>query len=127
MRDYIHVFVQIDNDLDGLVTMEDFKRCFGSVMGSKHVHELFWDPLKFEFRKIDISEFLEIMKPKECVINREVVRTQVKEYLSQLIHDKKNELIDKGDFDIPALRTKKPAPKKDDLTSAVATVEITQQ
>ena len=114
MRDYIHVFVQIDNDLDGFITMEDFKKYFGVVMGTKQVHELFWDPSKFEFRKIEIAEFLEIMKPKECIIIREVVRTQVREYLLQLMHEKKNELIDKGIYDIPALKVKKVPSKKDE-------------
>ncbi len=78
----MHVFVQIDSDLDGWVTHEDFRKGFNNVMSSKQIYELFWDPVKIEYRKIEIGEFLEIMKPKECTVNREVIKTQVKEYLS---------------------------------------------
>ena len=28
MRDYIHVFVNIDHDLDGHITVENFRKCF---------------------------------------------------------------------------------------------------
>jgi len=31
MRDYIHVFVNIDNDVDGLITVENFRKCFSTV------------------------------------------------------------------------------------------------
>jgi hypothetical protein len=34
-----------------------------------------------EFRKMEITEFLELLKPKDCSINKDVMKTQVKEYL----------------------------------------------
>ncbi len=45
MRDYIHVFVNIDHDLDGFITMDNFKRYFSTVMSSKSIHDLFWNPI----------------------------------------------------------------------------------
>lgn len=48
---------------------------------------------------MDISEFLELLKPKDCQINKDVMRSQVKEYLKQLIIEKRKELIDSGIWD----------------------------
>ena len=54
MRDYIHVFVNIDSDLDGLISVENFKKCFGSVMNIKQIHEIFLDSSTGEYRKMGI-------------------------------------------------------------------------
>jgi hypothetical protein len=32
MRDYLHVFVNIDHDLDGYITIQNFRKAFSSVM-----------------------------------------------------------------------------------------------
>ena len=34
MRDFIHVFVNIDHDLDGYLTIDNFKKNFSKVMSN---------------------------------------------------------------------------------------------
>lgn len=75
MRDYIHVFVNIDHDLDGYITIDNFRKCFSQTMSNKWMNDRFWDDVAGEYRLMDIGEFLEIMKPKECTINKDVIRT----------------------------------------------------
>ena len=96
MRDYIHVFVNIDHDLDSFVTVDNFRKCFSQVMSNRQINELFLDKSTGDYRKIDINEFLEIVKPKECMLNKELLRTQVREYVMQLQREKRNDLIDRG-------------------------------
>jgi Ca2+-binding EF-hand superfamily protein len=67
--------VNIDHDLDGFITHDNFKKCFSTVMSSKKIQDLFWDPVAAQFRQMEISEFLEVIKPKESSINKEIVRT----------------------------------------------------
>lgn len=65
-------------------------------MSYLQIHELFIDKETCRYRKMDISEFLEFLKPKDCQLNKEIVRTQVKEYQRTLMTNKRNDLIDKG-------------------------------
>ncbi len=96
MRDYIHVFVTLDNDLDGWITVDNFRKCFSHVMSNRQIDELFFDKSLLDFRKIEINEFLEIVKPKECILNKELLKSQVKDYLAQLMRERKNDMIDRG-------------------------------
>jgi len=42
MRDYVHVFVNMDRDQDGLLSIDDFKRCFDKNITRQKMQELFW-------------------------------------------------------------------------------------
>jgi Ca2+-binding EF-hand superfamily protein len=75
MRDYIHVFVNLDSDLDGFLTEDNFLKAFDKSMNKNKIFSLFWDSQKKEKKKLDIAEFLDVMKPKDCIINKEVLRT----------------------------------------------------
>lgn len=75
MRDYIHVFVTLDHDLDGWITMDNFQKCFSHTMSNRSINDIFQDKHSGDFRKIDINEFLEIVKPKECILNKEVLKS----------------------------------------------------
>jgi Ca2+-binding EF-hand superfamily protein len=65
----------MDTDFDNLITMENFLKCFSTVMSKQQVKNIFWDNEKKEYKKLNLGEFLEIMKPTDSVINKEVVKT----------------------------------------------------
>lgn len=74
MRDFVHVFVNMDSDYDGYITYDNFRKCLKSISKQK-IHDLFWDNEKHDYKLMDIAEFLDCMKPKDFSINKEVVRT----------------------------------------------------
>jgi len=75
MRDYIHLFVNIDSDLDGCITVDNFRKCFSSVMPYKQIQDLFQIPGKQEYRLMELVEFLEVVKPKDTELSKDVIRT----------------------------------------------------
>lgn len=96
MRDYIHIFVNNDRNLDGMLSVDEFRKGFERVMTSKQINDLFWDKESYSYKQMNIAQFLEIMKPREFFINKEIVKTQVQDYMIQLLKEKRNALIDKG-------------------------------
>lgn len=55
------------------------------------------------------------MKPKDFVINKEVIRTQAREYLRNLIVERRNLLIEKGMWVPPKIKILKKNTIKEDI------------
>jgi len=76
---------------------------------------VFWDSVALDYRVMSLEEFLEFMKPKDCIIPKDIVPGQCKDYLERLYYQKRCELVEKGLYHL--IPPPKPRPKPLDSSS----------
>lgn len=44
-------------------------------MNKQQIHDVFWDKDKNEYKKLNANSYLEVIKPKDCTLNKDALKT----------------------------------------------------
>ena len=91
LRDFLHIFVDLDKNHDGFLWYEDLFNRFQHILTKKDITAYFTEYGKTPNDLLTLDEFLKIMIPKDCIVPEELIESECKSYVDVLTSIAKKE------------------------------------
>ena len=91
LRDFLHIFVDLDRNHDGYLCYEDLFNRFQHILTKKDICSYFTEFGKTPNDLLSLDEFLKIMIPKDCIVPEELIEAEWKTYVATLTSIAKKE------------------------------------